>query len=394
MMKDKGSILSFWQLCGFIVPLALYESMEMFASEDIATDYTNYALLSSTTIPILMFSFIAVVFCALLPRINHTHFTRSYLVTFAYIYFISLALSMQTPFGARQTYITLFTPILLFIYGYKCCQTINENLIVNIFCACAAFLLMVFYFTWKIDAFSKIHTMGGYTILMFLPFVLMHKNRIVKIIFIICSFAALMVALKRGGVVAFILALFAYLFVKYIHRGSHIRNLAALCAVGILLLVLFFAANNFFADGKMITRLMSIPQDKGSNRIPLYLTTIDLIRNSNLNEYLWGHGWNSLISNNLLFMSAHNDGLELLYDCGLFALLLYAILIINIVRFAIRLTKSGSSYAAPFAASITIFMVNSSISHVVLYPKFMIIFALTWGIVAAGANKERQLIES
>ena len=84
--------------------------------------------------------------------------------------------------------------------------------------------------------------------------------------------------------------------------------------------------------------------------------------------------------------SAHNDFLEVVYDFGIIAFILYICLHLNLIIYISRLFKYRSEYTASFAVSYVLFLTSSLVAHTYIYIYYMSIFCLFWAFVYA-SNK-------
>ena len=86
-------------------------------------------------------------------------------------------------------------------------------------------------------------------------------------------------------------------------------------------------------------------------------------------------------------ITAHNDYLEVLYDFGIIAFVLYVSFVVQLLKMCRRLIAMKSEYAPAIGASLAIFFVNSMVSHIWIYNQYLIIFALFWGFINAVEKK-------
>ena len=114
-----------------------------------------------------------------------------------------------------------------------------------------------------------------------------------------------------------------------------------------------------------------------------------MIDESPIWNWFAGHGWNTVIEDSPLMRSAHNDPLEIMYDFGVFVLLLYLFLHAQIIRRCIVMTRQHSRYAPAMACSYGIFLANSLVSHIFLYPSYLLVFAVVWGMLIGLYDRER-----
>ena len=155
----------------------------------------------------------------------------------------------------------------------------------------------------------------------------------------------------------------------------------------------YFAADYVsFTDLPIIERMQRVETGaQDESRYEIWMITNKLIGDSNLFQYLFGHGFNAVLRDNPMKYSAHNDFLEIMYDFGLFVLIAYIILHIKLYKKSVELVKSKSKYAAAFIFSVVVFELNSMVSHIIIYPYHAMIFAFVWGCIL-GMKKKNNLL--
>lgn len=363
-------------LC-ILASIFLFEMMEMFPTA-YAFSYSLYFL-----VPIAL-----VTLALLYYMINKRYFLRippmSYLLVFLlYTYMLSLF------FGGYSTnaqYLTFLAP--LFVYLFATTAQMSEvskgaylKHLLMLFAS-----LMIYYFL----NFKKNYVLdfeyqdnAAYTLLYFLPLVLCIKKNIIKILGVLAILVAMMFSLKRGGLLSYAIATATY-YIFYGFSVSDKKNQKRII-VGTILSLIFisylFNYINTFSGDAITDRFLKIEEDQGSGRVEIWNWIFNTYEyNAFSFDTLLGHGWNAVLKNSGL-RSAHNDFLEILYDFGIIALLLYIIFWIKLGRYAIRLFKKNSEYAAPLAALIVLILSNSMVSHVITYPKYLVLVMLVLGYI-------------
>ena len=86
---------------------------------------------------------------------------------------------------------------------------------------------------------------------------------------------------------------------------------------------------------------------------------------------------------------AHSDFLEVLYDYGLVGLFLYVLLLLSFIRKAIKLRQARCKSFAAFTAAILIYIILSSISHLIIYPTYIVFLLL---VLAVGFSEDESKI--
>ena len=250
-------------------------------------------------------------------------------------------------------------------------------------------MLIIAYFfllNWRfVNAGGEYHMGTAYWILFLLPVLLYTPYKWLRYAGLVLVGAVLFASFKRGGILAFGCGLFAYLFVKEILIGRKISKLMyfviALFALATIFLVVDNALDNLFSE-----RFLNIKNDGGSNRDQVWATTWQMIQQSDFENLLFGHGYNSVLTNSPLGLSAHNDFLECIYDFGLFGSLFYFMLHISLIRQIFRNIRLRNPEAAIMAFTYSFFLILSLMSHVLIYP-WLAFMGLSWGMGCAGERK-------
>lgn len=307
--------------------------------------------------------------------------------------YMAVARTMQIPFTATAfSYIyqplQILSPLLFFLFSatiaYKS-DELRDFFSTWIFIA----MLIISYFfllNWRfVNAGGEYHMGTAYWILFLLPVLLYAPHKWLRYVGLALVGAILFASFKRGGILAFGCGLFAYLFVKEVLIGRKISKMMyfiiALTALALMFLVVDNAMGNVFSE-----RFLNIKNDGGSNRDQVWATTWQMIQQSDFENLLFGHGYNSVLTDSPLGLSAHNDFLECIYDFGLFGSLFYLMLHISLIRQIVRNIRLRNSEAAIMAFIYTFFLVLSLISHVLIYPWFAFM-GLSWGMGCASERK-------
>ena len=250
-------------------------------------------------------------------------------------------------------------------------------------------MLIIAYFfliNWRYaNAIGEFHMGSAYWSLFLFPVLLYTPHKWLRYAGLALVGAVLFASFKRGGILAFGCGLFAYLFVKEILIGRKISKLMyfviALFALATIFLVVDNALDNLFTE-----RFLNIKNDGGSNRDQVWATTWQMIQQSDFENLLFGHGYDSVRTNSPLGLSAHNDFLECIYDFGLFGSLFYFMLHISLIRQIFRNTRLRNPEAAIMAFTYSFFLILSLMSHVLicLWLAFM---GLSWGMGCASERK-------
>lgn len=157
--------------------------------------------------------------------------------------------------------------------------------------------------------------------------------------------------------------------------------------LGIILIVGYFFLNSKIELLGAVQKIRRLDETGGSNRIPIYIYTIKSFFNGNLFQIVFGRGYNGVA--NYLGVSAHNDFLEVLYDYGIFGFVSYLLVVAQMIRTSCFLIKIKDEYAMPVLVSIIIFIIGSTVSHLIFVPRYFLFIVLLWGIVLKKLNRNK-----
>lgn len=301
--------------------------------------------------------------------------------------------SFIDPFTSRAVYVMISYPLLLFLFSYN--LTVADKEIVPTAATVSCFILSLVYLVDRntnmglkdllsVDA-------GSYTILYYVPFLMCLKNRMLRGTLLLLSLVTILLSFKRGGIVCVLTGLFVYVAFGVFLGNDWLRRFKkfffAVLAFAVAMLVFFYINDSF--DDILFSRFSQIEERGGSGRTKIYAHVIEMIENTNLYNLLVGHGYNTVVRDNYQGFSAHNDFLECIYDYGMITFVAYIALYINLVRLSVKMLMRKSIYAGPLAASVVMFLLNSLVSHILLYEWFFATFALFWGFVIACDERER-----
>ena len=274
--------------------------------------------------------------------------------------------------------------VLMFIFAYVISSKSKE--LQDFFASrmIIAMLITAFFYykNWTFaNEVDEAHLGTSYYVLFLLPTLLLTPHKWLRYVGLIITGLVLFSSFKRGGVIAFVLAIVAYLFVKEVLvERKFTRLLVFLIALIALFIILIFVDN---AMGNIISeRILNIREDGGSNRDQVWATTWNMICRSNSEQLILGHGFNAVLKDSPLGLSAHNDFLEVLYNYGVICFIPYIFLHIRLIRQIFASIRIRDDRASIMAFTYVIFIILSMISHVIVYP-WAALIALSWGLMSA-----------
>ncbi len=235
---------------------------------------------------------------------------------------------------------------------------------------------------------GEVHIGISYFPLFLLPLLMLHPWKTVRYTSILIVMIVLFSSLKRGGLLAFALGLICYLFAQL---GSSQRKkfrvyLSVFISLGIFLGAFIYMGTH--EDNSLFERFMDIQHDGGSGRLDVWTVTWAMISKSDIISFLFGHGHDAVLRDSALFLSAHNDLLEVWYNYGCIALFLLCIVIYKWSKAVLQLMSKPKAITPSMLMLYVITMILTMISHVVVYP-WMVLVALSLGVFTGLLDREK-----
>lgn len=383
----------FYILFFFIVILcfSFYENAEM-----MSITYSKLELDSDVTTLryMLALCILCGVFCLFHPR-PRMFFSGVFTAMVIFVWVISTLHQSSNVFGWIAMSTNILMPLVMLYYFYQVAQTIEDRYFYDGLLLVSLIMLYAFWNTYQVQLINsltdEVRATSLYIYLFILPFFLLSKNTTLRWGSVVFVAGSMVLSLKRGGAVSFAASLLVYYFVNsYCTKGKvRIKEfLLMLSVLVIIYLVITWGMQNYFDE--LFLRLESMSEDEGSNRLEVYETTWWMIAKSDMVSLWLGHGWNMVVEDSPIYLSAHNDFLEVLYDFGIPAFCLYVYFVYRLYKSMFQLIRWRSSNAAPFAFSVITFTVNSTVAHILIYPFNFIAIAAVWGYIL---GKEKQSLK-
>lgn len=234
-----------------------------------------------------------------------------------------------------------------------------------------------------------------YYIALILPFAMCNKNNIIKILGIADIFILSMISNKRTAFIMTAVSIAVYFLIVFSKKQKkNGRKVALFFLLTITVGIFIFSFDKLqkYFDFNTFERLNTISEDKGSGRFEIYGEVWNKIKKFNFFEWIFGHGFNGVLLDSGLGISAHNDFLEVLFDYGILGLVSYLIMVKDIFKISINAFKQKSEYFAPCVISIILFMFMSVFSHLIIYPSYIAYLMIFWGCMV-NLNRRTQINE-
>lgn len=232
----------------------------------------------------------------------------------------------------------------------------------------------------------------AYYTLFFLPFALLSKNKIIKWGGTVLVLYTLLLCMKRTGFIAFIVGIVVYYLIEFkaAPKGSWKRLIVVLGGLAAFVAIYFFIMQNTKGTYSVIDRLLSTGQTSNEGREEVWPATINMIKHSNFLEWIFGHGFDTVIEDSPLQLSAHCDFLEVIYDYGLCGMILYIGFYKSLWKGFVKLYHSGSELAAPMGFTFVVSFVVSLFSHLIIFPSYFLGFCLFWGLTMGAIDSKEE----
>jgi len=252
------------------------------------------------------------------------------------------------------------------------------------------FALLAIYYCYMFSSKSVLLRSENcvYYLILFLPFVMQIKNRLIQYPTLILIIFACLISMKRTAFMSIMAFFFVFFIVTMITKKAPVKKVILLTIACLVVFTFFFSyqyiANFMGYDLLSTLKIDVIIADEGSGRLSIYEVVLNDQLNSDLQHWLLGSGFNGVVANQIAWeaepVSAHNDFLEILYDYGIPGLFVYLLFIFKLTKSGIHFYKDKMDFAPSFIASIALFLIFSMTSHLVIYLNYFFALLSFWGI--------------
>lgn len=332
------------------------------------------------------------------PKCNRkpAHTIKALFVLSIYIWFLSFFTAFDLSVSSLYYFAIVPYAAMVTSVFYVCFNDVNNELIVvknkaplnrsrlNILFSVLLlgfFYLIAFlvYYKRNISFFLEEGYMGinSYYLICLLPLVLIFHNPKLRFIPFIVAIMIVLFTAKRTGLLVLVLMILLYA----IHHMNTKKNvLITILLIGTVGLGLYFGFNSLQEEFgiDMLGRVEMATNDGGSGRLELWGVILNSYDDSNDFQWLFGHGYQAV--NKYFGMDAHNDFIQILFDYGLFACLLYIFLYVSFFIEYLQMRRREYPFATYFLMSIISSLLIASLSFFIVEPRFVGCAAMTWGI--------------
>ena len=282
-------------------------------------------------------------------------------------------------------YVTFWCANFLFFYTINSCYPEYKNLILKRMVFLVGVAILSYWYVFN----SRLSLLGfvgdgvniSYFLVAMTPWIMLisdDKKVLRNLLLIICAISVL-ASVKRTAIIAFILILFVYIVFSNSRRVSF-QKLFGIVAVAVFSVFAFVYIDQTFLEGSVTNRFLLFDDGMGK-RDEIKVVSMSLYSQSDTFSQLVGHGYNSLIVDSPLDLSAHNDYIETLYDHGAIMLVLEILIVIGLCNYMFKFFKNGDARFGALASRVIVFGIMSYSSHMLLYPYYFIFMTALWGYI-------------
>ena len=314
-------------------------------------------------------------------------FNNAYIILVCYIMLMSLLYIPFDEVGSRQVYVGLICYLTCFLsFRNLSIQDKLQQGFTQFLWACLIILIFIFISsrTQLVSLFDEdIVLSSAYIILYLFPITMLFSDKKMKLIYAGLVLLLLFFSNKRGAVITGFVSVLSFFVVNMLFiQNKKGRKILPTVSVFIGLYVIYLLIYKLIesSDLFIVNRIALTLDDEGSGRVEIWKAVLSGFEGSSVFELLFGHGLESVrgITGG---STAHNDYLEILYDYGIIAFLIYISFIFILFTHSIQLIKNKSHLAPSFFSSFLLFSLPSFFSHIVIYPHYFLTFSMYWGVV-------------
>lgn len=374
--KNKYSLIAFYIiLVGYIINI--FKSIS----------YNNESTSNTIYFGLILFFYI-IITIFFIPK--KKYFSNRFNLFFFLLYFIILFFKL---YGYLKESITLTDvifyslPLLAYTLFYYYSDHINPKQFNRLNIYVFIILSYLYFNEYKIATLliSENNNVLGlntsYFPFLLLPLVLL-SNKAIRILALILITLIIVTSLKRAALLTLIICIISIMYYYTFIIKSYRFKIMFFLVIGISLLI---NLNFSKIDSPIMSRIQQINEDEGSGRIEIYNEVIDNIKKSNLLDFILGHGDNSVSKITSSKLSSHNDFLEIIFNYGLIAFLFYLCIHYFLIKKLYYLIKIRSEFAPSYLFSYFQFLLLSILSHIIIYPYF-ILMCIYWGYINGKTN--------
>ena len=218
-----------------------------------------------------------------------------------------------------------------------------------------------------------------FSIIFFTPFFFIVPKKW-TLFFSVILFILVLASIKRSAVIG-VVSFFAIYYGITLSSSKITFKKRIIGILGILIAVIIgylYFENSIYSE-ELTTRFSNLADDGGSGRDEIYSLLFYNIITSDIISLLFGNGFDAVKSLN--GYPAHNDLLEIVYDFGIIALIIWITFLFSIVRKSINyFKKKDYDSTAILLATFTLWQICSEMNCIIVNPCYMALIFLSLGL--------------
>ena len=234
--------------------------------------------------------------------------------------------------------------------------------------------------------YSKESNIGSvYQVVVYLPLILLLFGKNGKLVFSVFTTLLLIASTKRAGLLAIAAGFCGYFVLTAAQQGTLKKRLKSIIGITVGGVVCLAAVLYYIeaTNSKILDRLANISEDGGSGRTEMWMQILSSFHASSMTQKLFGHGFHAvpyLIKPFGQNVYAHNSYIEFLYDLGIVGLAFLICIVVDMVRFLLRLIKEKNPLAPSAFFAMCIVLMFSMVSYWFEESGTIMMVAIYWGI--------------
>lgn len=290
-------------------------------------------------------------------------------------------------------YVTMSYGVMVMILFYRIGKYLSIDMdfkILQLTFYVIALIIFIAMRNWRLLSDDRGAIADVYYVLGLLPLMLVFVNQKFQIIPIIVTLVVILLTGKRAGLLAVLLMSFIFYWSQIVNSGNVKKALRALLLLISAACVISFMWVDLSETYNLnvIERLQKLEDDGGSGRASRWTFLLTQYANGNIIQLLFGKGQNAVVQT--VGGNAHNDFIELLYNYGLVACLLYVGFYISLFRTWRRMCKTRYRYSTEFLLTIIAALFLACFSFYVIDPTYITCGAVSWGLFLADWEKQKR----
>ena len=323
---------------------------------------------------------------------------RCYLAFFIYIWllaFIPFITSYKIGLSEWFHFLTIPYGVMVLLAFFSIGRKADLKQYSWILWSCFVIISLLFFRgmqSFRSDAVRIGATSDVYYIVGLLPIILINTVKRYKIVPFLIAFACILMSNKRGAF--FILA--AMMVIYYIlpsgtnKRSNNLVGRFVLVSIVLAVAYFFMIWMTSIYDFNMLNRMEQIEEDGGSGRWDRWVFLVSKFFGSNsIIRLMFGYGSGAVLDL-LSGGHAHNDFVELLFDYGIVALILYIVFYVAMIREGLSMYKRGYSYTREYFCSVAIAIGMSLYSFYAIDYTWITCSSVCFGMILSDWNKYKK----